>query len=51
MAVYTLPDDRCVDWSLAGVQGGIEQYQPGGMQQRTNLIDVVEKYGADNSGF
>lgn len=34
-----------------GVQGGIDQYYPGGSKQRTNLIDVTKApYNADPTG-
>lgn len=33
-----------------GVPGGIAQYMPGGASQRTTLRNVVDTYGADNTG-
>jgi len=53
-ADYTLPSARLTDWTpgvTVGVPGGIDQYRPGGANQRTTLIDVTQSpYNADNTG-
>lgn len=48
-----IPAHRLRTWvpgTDVGVVGGIAQYQPGGASARTNLLNVVTSYGADNTG-
>lgn len=50
----TLPTENIIDWTpgtYTGVPGGIDQYLPGGANQRTHLIDATASpYFADNTG-
>ncbi len=49
-----IPADRLTDWTpgtRVGVPGGIDQYLPGGANQRTTLINVtLAPYNADKTG-
>lgn len=53
MADFSLPPENQGAWlpgTDVGVDGGIDQYRVGGANQRTNLLNVVTTYGADNTG-
>lgn len=49
-----IPIDRRVAWTpgvTVGVEGGIAQYLPGGVNERTSIINVTQApYNADNTG-
>lgn len=49
-----IPASRLWNWEPGvdvGVIGGIDQYRPGGANQRTTLVDVTQApYNADNTG-
>src|SRR4051812_35007936 len=49
-----IPANRLIPWAAGvtvGVPGGVDQYLPGGANQRTNLIDVTKApYNADKTG-
>lgn len=47
-----IPSERLTDWEpgvRVGVPGGIDQYYPGGVNERTTLVNVVT-FGADPTG-
>lgn len=50
----SIPTEYLIDWTpgtYTGVPGGIDQYLPGGANQRTNLIDVTAApWNADPTG-
>lgn len=54
MPEYAPPFDNSGYWTIGtdcGVDGGIDQYRPGGASERTNEIDVTAApYNADNTG-
>lgn len=53
MPVLTIPNQSPIGWipgDTVGVEGGIEQYLPGGANQRITLRNVVTEFACDNTG-
>lgn len=53
MAELVIPNLSPIGWipgETIGVEGGIEQYLPGGSSERTTLRDVVDEFEVDNTG-